>query len=1714
MSAATGYGSPGCRRALCDTCVARLNSLNISSQDPNISGPCSGIQAWKEEDVRCDACATNLGQLKQEALHMILTQEQTIWATTHSASLYPSTLPRTHSPHSSPAKPSLKSRNQERDMKLEGPLCSGSMYNNSGVTLYPWQIPWSSLSMEGQKSAVCRSDSSLTSASMSPSGVFPAVSFLTRVAQKLNISTRWKKPVLSSREDLQLYPNNFCRILQHSPPPIPSHLFHIHNGERETPSTGKVKVMLRICPAPDASQSQSTFRVDSQKKQITVLGTDAVGTNASQKTFSFNAVFSPETTQVEVCEFTIPEILQAVVNGADGCILSFGQVQSGKFCTMIGRDESTSRLGVIPCAISWLFKLINNKKSKTGGNIFVSVSAVEVCGKKETLRDLLSAVDNCTNGPNPDICLFEDPISGIQLQNHSVMSAPTAERAAFLLDAAIASQNNNRPDRSHFFFILYILQQNSEDVMCSNHSRLTLINLDGWADETMKPSAPLSFDLSNVFSYLNGASKQVPKQDSKLAMLLQESLANINCQTTIIAHVSNMPEALSEALSTIQIVCHIRKMQKKAKKCRPSSPDGKSLRKEKKAQHRDKLRASYSSDTLNPYQSLQHFKAEMGKRSASDHSCDTVIHVDPNGHILPMMGPASELQKSVAIIPFMDTTIGEPTDSSPKLKQQTPKSLLKEFRILQRSQEEKETKQSNIAQRQPTGRDCLKCNTFAELQERLGCIDGSDLAGTTATMKSSDEITCKRQVERAGLPNNKNPQQLYPKDNSSFAVNQSKADRVEQNDFCETSATNHRNSSLQLLLENLGGPNEFSSLQSEIRTSPVGKSSPRSSSLFSLSTSTGSLVKLPLNQSDLQPQQSPEGQKEMRATVTVTIQQPLDGSGHDELVYTVVEEVPISGMVERGRTEKVISFADGHSLLALMSDSQPVRIISSISEDACTPEFVTQNETSDIRRSNLQCSSNPDNSESYVFASSCSGPVSLEASEAHGFFNINPGKQADLKDTGYVETCSEYQDIRLNEKVLDKIPADECLSRHNSGNVSIHSNTSRRHNSLAKKDQDTKHMKGKKQNVSLSPSGSSSPTQFPYEFKQETRTTGMRSNHASRHSRKDEAILSLATQRRLMDGCETNSLENHKTSIKNMQVASLQRDWNSLKKQHSLEDFYLSNRNKTFKSSRETASTPCSPREMLGKRQSHAWQGSSVKRKDDVLFSLNKEQSSNQKKRTNIQPSLTRTAVLENTATFLCGTIGDKQNKKRPMSPTEESSMPFNTKLELLANRPNGANKLHSEVSGFYSLEHGNTVDSSVVAQESFECDGFLTQGNRIIRRYPKFLTLDNCVCHSIPSQTPNSNLSKSSTVGKLIVSSHKGCRQSANCTKSQSFSQKSTRDTLRESSLLPKVQCHWPSQKSRDLSSRLARQSSLNAVNGQISDDFKSTDYANSVGQEHSDSGSKESLNEEKNIPSPYNRLTAPRTPSHCSGHASDTTSILSGKLPPAMGKTSLLYNRNSVVSSGYESLMRDSTGSSTSIRDSNSDRSCFHSLARSSRSSRRRYNTGSCQRRPSHDSLLSMRRLSSGPRVHWIDRSPPSSYEIKVYEIDNVDHLQKRGVSGNKDVVCFSAKLKFLEHRQQRIAEVWAKYNALKRELDLAKHHLMVKPVQWTHEFDLWQTFEVDSLEHLEALEMVTMKLESRVNQCKARVMMVTCFDASPRQRQRRRCRASADQKGYFKL
>lgn len=95
-------------------------------------------------------------------------------------------------------------------------------------------------------------------------------------------------------------------------------------------------------------------------------------------------------------------------------------VTPGKSYTMIGKDSSPQSLGVVPCAISWLFRLVDERKERTGTRFSIRVSAVEVCGQDQNLRDLLAEVasGSLQDTQSPGVYLREDPVCGAQVHQH------------------------------------------------------------------------------------------------------------------------------------------------------------------------------------------------------------------------------------------------------------------------------------------------------------------------------------------------------------------------------------------------------------------------------------------------------------------------------------------------------------------------------------------------------------------------------------------------------------------------------------------------------------------------------------------------------------------------------------------------------------------------------------------------------------------------------------------------------------------------------------------------------------------------------------------------------------------------------------------------------------------------------------------------------------------------------------------------------------------------------------------------------------------------------------------------------------------------------------------------------------------------------------------------------------------------------------------------
>lgn len=1871
--------------------------------------------------------------------------------------------------------------------------------NNGGVTLYPYQISQviSEASREdGTESRSNTSSPSHTSSSPhtnSPSHTSAAASFFARAAQKLNLTSKKKKqktvaaaaPVTSLLScDPHIFPTNFSSALLMAPPPAPPCLLRAANKIKDTPGLGKVKVMVRVCPVSQSDESSSFLKVNASKKQITIMdpATNHTASSTSQKRpstnqvppkmFTFDAAFPPDASQAEVCAGTVAEVIQSVVNGADGCVFCFGHSKLGKSYTMIGRDDSLPTLGIIPCAISWLFKLINERKEKTGARFSVRVSAVEVWGKDENLKDLLSevATGSLQDGQSPGVYLCEDPICGMQLQNQSELRAPTPEKAAWFLDAAIAARHSSqRPDtseeehrNSHMLFTLHIYQYRMEKTgkggMSGGRSRLHLLDLGscdarvleggggGKSRDNVASSAPLCLSLSalgNVILALVNGSKHIPYKDSKLTMLLRESLGNMNCRTTMIAHISASPRDFSETLSTIQIASRVLRMKKKKTKVTvqytSSSSGGESSCEEGRMRRPTHLRAFHHRGDTDSDLPLLRLSSDPDEYSSSEQSCDTVIYVGSNGaavsdrELTDNEGPP----EFVPIIPALlrgkaleqQNQAGNKSESqeqpSAPVHPQCAQSLLGQ----------------PLAPVPEEGAECLKCNTFAELQERLDCIDGSeevakfpfeevpvnrqgakceacppssvpnpvgsappaasDTAGSnrrtndqqlqdikevveeaelaqtmihSLTQRSGSPIvTCTRSVTGSScstsnpLLRTKSAQLHDSKENLNGGTGDGKtralgsprlgiASLTKTSEYRPPSSPSQRckvytqkcvmpttpplssntlaqdgqGTDAQASDNSLAADSGRSSTDSVLsRTSPVGMSPQVKEPAPCLSASLGSAETLCDDDVPPIPLDMHRDGSSPNTDTQIQLRDELahSGAAGEQCLTAVTAEA-----LKRGQTSIISFCSNGDCLTGTVSQE-----VNGALEEFHVP-FTTSGVTEVVAMAEVAMAKLRVEGEALATVmSSCASPMSSwmsdlsmcsEADQSIHSFSQSQSQQGEAMAETEPNVILRPDELRQNESnaennsnkqpptknKLRKLPPPmtkttiQTLVGPFKATINVHPCVAVKPMVIKEPTGLSSPVKGGlinepiKCSTPLTCSMSSemsfedpwlkrgfeesselvcevktekrepehSQVNHSPEGKSEVHSLGKDGGHQNTFG--SDVILSPDSIRRVVDGCEIVAVVAQGESLTTVynpdihQTASLPRGWHRINRYDGL-DNTTEYRNVNF-----TSSTPCSPRATLDRRGCNGKVGFlSHKRGGIPPLPPVRKSSLDQRNRaaSPLQPGM----VLQDE----CVSTGVTRQRGASI----DSSRLFSAKLEQLACRTNSLGRTNSSHSGSYhydclSLERGESLRAGAKGDSTMPRTGrSLTRGGSLSSNTSTTSTTftPNPGSSSAPqSPAKASSQSKISAVSKLLMTSPKGRSLSASSTKTLSFSTKSLSQSASRSSSLPPngksqnppvsgpVQQQapglgsWSTQSlSRSRGGGLAAKLPLRAVNGRISELLQGSAASRSRTQataaepveDKSSAGTnggttgagpaEERPSGVQTLPSPYSKITAPRKPHRCSsGHASDNSSVLSGELPPAMGKTALFYHSGG--SSGYESMLRDSsenTGSTSSAQDSLSDHSTATSSSRrSSKSNKKsRSNTGLQRRRlipaltldsaslsPSHRSskqtITSSSSSSSSPGACWVDGplGPPASanhrvpaaaattetFEIKVYEIDDVERLQKRrDRGGSKELVYVSAKLRKLENRQQRISEVKAKYQCLKKELEQTKQYLMLEPHKWTTEFELQQVYEVDSLEYLEALELVTDRLETRVNFCKAHLMMITCFDVSSKHR-----------------
>lgn len=941
--------------------------------------------------------------------------------------------------------------------------------------------------------------------------------------------------------------------------------------------------------------------------------------------------------------------------------------------------------------------------------------------------------------------------------------------------------------------------------------------------------------------------------------------------------------------------------------------------------------------------------------SSSEHSCDTVIYVGPGGaHISDR--ELSDNESPPAFVPIIPSL-------NKKRAKEAPKS----------------------------DGDHLKCNTFAELQERLECIDGSESTATLIGEGKGPQIVPKNQgaagkatdgvlactkiiksslqkpsyMEHSKVPlDGTVPGQTSAQDPEPVVREKVYLDKGPSPTLQKTS--------------NLASDSILAA-----RTPPVGMSQPalRQGAPHHLSRSLMEVSHLRAAF------QSRCLERDVLRT-TVTLQQPVELNGEDELVFTVVEELPTGLIPDNGRPASIISFNSECSLQAIASGSRPVSIISSINDEF--DAYVTQVDSAQKghARSKEELSSDRStvlSSKGSYFRKTVNTDVTylprgisskgvtihdnISAVNIPGALCMESSSQQGT-NISFSDNAICFSELDYQSGTSEKIPIAKCPSPFNinrtsfRGQKSVKSSTSSSSQSLpiptmnqctlSRKNKPTSSVEPNSIfNRELQRQGSRieehwMPTSSQVDLRSiefisvgkppksgmsgipSRKTTGGSSSSVPRSPKMPPS----SSSQRVVDGCEKSSVKKGESLSRMPQLrrgattlgmitvpqSSTESKWghDAMQACNALKYSSLGKRSNGQKSGLLPKSGSMSP-------PAPPIRKSSLDQKTRVLVSPSALRSlSNDAARS----SSSKATVSEEDF--------DVRLKGESLS-YKSYSLRTGSSLQTRGAKGDSGRYFGS----LFSLERCESLTSIGSKQGMMrESNSVNLGGNgKSNRMVPRLGVTSSTSAPLSPPSTITPGVSKFGQIKAnispraMVGNGNKTKSLSNNGSKPLSATKSFSASSVRTANLPPSGKTSTRSIMGANAKAGkgtlMGTKQAIRAANSRVSELASSSPKKHIKGADDQASASgdygpnpKSELLPPCSLPSPYSKITAPRRPQrYSSGHGSDNSSVLSGELPPAMGRTALFYHSGG--SSGYESMIRDSetTGSASSTHDSMSE-------------------------------------------------------------------------------------------------------------------------------------------------------------------------------------------------
>lgn len=346
-----------------------------------------------------------------------------------------------------------------------------------------------------------------------------------------------------------------------------------------------VKVAVRVRPLNNREklhQHQPCVRLSSETNQL-VIGKD--------KIFTFDYVLAPKTSQSDLYESCVHQLVQSIFDGYNSTVFAYGQTGSGKTHTISGSNQD---YGIIPRAVEAMFEMIGSKQDQR--DYLVKVNFIEIY--KEELKDLLDSSEK-------DLHIREDESGNTIIYGANEVVCSSLEEVMTCFDSGTllrhtgSTQMNEHSSRSHSVFTVSIEQrwttdakvnvresaiyelkqqtnaQNSYYLGAKFHfvdlAGSERVHRTGNVGDRFKESIHINsglLALGNVISALssdNSAKKKnvhIPYRESKITRILKDSLGG-NSNTLMICCISPSSCNLDESINALKYASRARYIRNK-----------------------------------------------------------------------------------------------------------------------------------------------------------------------------------------------------------------------------------------------------------------------------------------------------------------------------------------------------------------------------------------------------------------------------------------------------------------------------------------------------------------------------------------------------------------------------------------------------------------------------------------------------------------------------------------------------------------------------------------------------------------------------------------------------------------------------------------------------------------------------------------------------------------------------------------------------------------------------------------------------------------------------------------------------------------------------------------------------------------------------------------------------------------------------------------------